>query len=170
MEILLIALVLGCIPGAIAQSKGRSFVGWWLYGAALFVIALPHSLLLERHSAPGNMRQPSPPPPSPPPQAPRPRGTISTPTPAPQPPTLKTCPDCAEQVQAAARICRFCRYEFPTEPDAEPKQPPASRTRHTPFGMKPCPSCGKSNWHDAAQCSDCGTTFALATPKKPTAS
>ena len=26
--------------------------------------------------------------------------------------TTKVCPDCAETVQAAARICRFCRYEF----------------------------------------------------------
>lgn len=31
----------------------------------------------------------------------------------------KVCPECAEVVRAAARICRFCRYEFapsPTEP------------------------------------------------------
>lgn len=27
-------------------------------------------------------------------------------------PTLKQCPMCAEQVQASARICRFCRHEF----------------------------------------------------------
>ncbi len=32
------------------------------------------------------------------------------------PKDTKTCPDCAEEVKAAARICRFCRYEFfPTE-------------------------------------------------------
>jgi hypothetical protein len=27
----------------------------------------------------------------------------------------KTCPQCAETVKAAAKICRFCRYEFPPE-------------------------------------------------------
>ena len=25
---------------------------------------------------------------------------------------LKTCPECAESVRDAARICRYCRYEF----------------------------------------------------------
>jgi hypothetical protein len=28
------------------------------------------------------------------------------------PTPMKTCPDCAEQVQMAARICRFCRHDF----------------------------------------------------------
>jgi hypothetical protein len=28
----------------------------------------------------------------------------------------KTWPQCAEPVKAAAKICRFCRYEFPAEP------------------------------------------------------
>lgn len=27
-------------------------------------------------------------------------------------PSMKTCPDCAEEVRAEARICRFCRHEF----------------------------------------------------------
>jgi hypothetical protein len=46
MEILFIAALLGFIPAMIAKNKGRSFVTWWLYGALLFIIALPHSLLL----------------------------------------------------------------------------------------------------------------------------
>ena len=29
---------------------------------------------------------------------------------------FKICPQCAEEVRLAARVCRFCRYEFPPEP------------------------------------------------------
>jgi len=50
MEILLWLLwviILGLIPAMIANKKGRNFMCWWLYGAALFIIALPHSLLIE---------------------------------------------------------------------------------------------------------------------------
>jgi len=35
------------IPAFIADKKGRSFLGWWLFGAALFIIALPVILILE---------------------------------------------------------------------------------------------------------------------------
>ncbi|WP_286876684.1 MULTISPECIES: hypothetical protein [Pantoea] len=48
MELLILCALLGCIPGAIASSKGRNFLGWWVYGALLFIIALIHSLCLKK--------------------------------------------------------------------------------------------------------------------------
>ncbi|MCX5841940.1 MAG: zinc ribbon domain-containing protein [Deltaproteobacteria bacterium] len=47
MGFLFLAIILGVIPAAIAQKKGRSFVGWWIFGAALFIIALPASLIVK---------------------------------------------------------------------------------------------------------------------------
>ena len=41
MEILLLGVVLGLIPAAIARSKGRSFFGFWLYGALIFIVGYP---------------------------------------------------------------------------------------------------------------------------------
>ena len=47
MEILLIAVLIGLIPASIARNKGRSFGLWWLYGSLLFIIALPHALIMK---------------------------------------------------------------------------------------------------------------------------
>jgi hypothetical protein len=47
MGILVLAVLIGLIPAMIAHSKGRSFASWWIYGAALFIIALPHALLIN---------------------------------------------------------------------------------------------------------------------------
>jgi hypothetical protein len=44
---IVLAAILGILPGMIAQRKGRCFVDWWLYGVALFAVALVHSLLLQ---------------------------------------------------------------------------------------------------------------------------
>lgn len=52
MEIIVICAIIGCLPAAIAQSKGRSFVAWWIYGALLFIVALPHSLMLKADPKP----------------------------------------------------------------------------------------------------------------------
>lgn len=48
MELFIICAIIGCIPAAIAKSKGHSFLGWWIYGALLFIIALIHSLVIKR--------------------------------------------------------------------------------------------------------------------------
>lgn len=45
--ILSISLLLGLIPANIASKKGYSFVGFWLFGAAFFVVALIVSLALR---------------------------------------------------------------------------------------------------------------------------
>ena len=47
MEVLIFAILLGLIPAMIAKSKGLSFGLWWFYGAMLFIIALPHSLIMS---------------------------------------------------------------------------------------------------------------------------
>ena len=47
MEILIVAALIGLIPAFIAQKKGRSFGLWWIYGAALFIVALPHALIMS---------------------------------------------------------------------------------------------------------------------------
>lgn len=45
--IFLLAIPLGLIPAFIARSKGRNFLLWWLYGFAILVIALPHSIVIQ---------------------------------------------------------------------------------------------------------------------------
>jgi len=47
MKLLWLNVLFGLIPAVIAKRKGRSFGLWWLYGTALFIVALPHSLIME---------------------------------------------------------------------------------------------------------------------------
>ncbi len=87
MELILLAGVLGVIPAMIAQKKGYAAGLWWLYGAALFVIALPHALLLEpKREVQDRCAENS---------------------------GRRKCPFCAEMIMAEARLCRFCNRELP---------------------------------------------------------
>ncbi len=90
MEFVIAAILIGLIPAAIAQSKGRSFVAWWLYGAALFIVALPHSLLLKQDVKWMEREQL-------------------------QSGTSRKCPFCAEIIKAEAIVCRFCGRDLPPE-------------------------------------------------------
>jgi hypothetical protein len=49
MEFLVIAVIIGLIPAAIAKSKGHSFFGWWFFGAALWIVAMPCALFLRQN-------------------------------------------------------------------------------------------------------------------------
>ena len=91
--IFIYAILLGLIPASIAYKKGYpsknegyNFFVWWIFGASLFIVALPWAILLK--SKKGELET----------------SRVSE--------VMKKCPECAELVKKEARICRFCGYEF----------------------------------------------------------
>jgi hypothetical protein len=46
MAFFFLAAFLGLIPAVIAHNKNRNFFCWWIYGALLLIVALPHAILL----------------------------------------------------------------------------------------------------------------------------
>ncbi|WP_228713094.1 zinc ribbon domain-containing protein [Klebsiella pneumoniae] len=82
MELIIICAIIGCIPAAIASSKGRSFFAWWLYGALLFIVALIHSLVIKKDIRALEQSQ------------------LDS--------GLVKCPYCAEMIKPEARKCKHC--------------------------------------------------------------
>ncbi|MGB3831221.1 MAG: hypothetical protein WA975_05075 [Mesorhizobium sp.] len=98
MEFLVLWIICGIITGVIASNKGRSGFGWFLIGSLLgifgviLIACLPSLKPQPVQIAPGSSET------------------------APLTRRLKVCPDCAEEVQADARICKHCRHEFAPAP------------------------------------------------------
>ena len=96
MSFLVIAALLGLIPAFIAQSKGRSFGAWWLYGFLLFIVAIIHVLFVTPRNT---------------------VGTVASDSTGP----MRDCPYCAEPVKYQATKCKHCGSEIESMPIPEPK-------------------------------------------------
>lgn len=84
----MVSLVLGLIPATIANSKGHNFVGWWLFGAFIFIVALPVAILVAPKETPDFNKL---------------GGGGAT----------RQCPFCAETIKRDAVVCRFCNRDLP---------------------------------------------------------
>lgn len=96
--VLAIVILLGLIPAVIARRKGRSLALWWFYGATLFIVALPHALVLKHDLGAVEARQVA--------------------------DGMKKCAFCAEMIKPDAAVCRYCGREV-TGP--APSSAPATR-------------------------------------------
>lgn len=81
MELVLLAALLGLIPAMIAHNKGHSAFTWWIFGAALFIIALPAALLAEDRGSDESLLKTG---------------------------DRRACPHCAGPIRFDVSVCRHC--------------------------------------------------------------
>lgn len=131
MEVFIIAIIIGLIPAFIAKSKGRSFGLWWFYGAAIFIVALPHALLMKPDNAYIEKQQTA-------------QG-------------MKKCPYCAEYIKSEAVKCRYCggilnKAAMTSDSQQLSFKDTSINDQQHPYSM--CPMCKNDLIYDASDPND----------------
>jgi Uncharacterised protein family UPF0547 len=88
-------VIFGGLTACLASAKNRDGCSWFVLGALIGPLAL-----IAVGLAPATQRPT------------QPSYTRAAPAVAGLLPGTKVCPECAEEVKWAARVCRFCRHEF----------------------------------------------------------
>lgn len=86
MRAFLLPILIGLLTAIIAQSKGRSFFGWWIYGTLAPPFALIYALFLPRQDKTSFDRDPN--------------------------ADLLQCPHCKKMIPTDAKHCRHCNKKI----------------------------------------------------------
>ena len=82
---------------------------------------------------------------------------------------VKTCPDCAEDVKIAARVCRFCGYRFDRDGSTSEHAAAAATGAETADAVEATPGATPRDWRHLLLLAASGLIWLLTIPPLATA-